>query len=113
MRSYMILMVLVVAIVAMAVPASARRYGSVSDDVNGWSGINATEAYRDLPPDVKVDAAIALTGQAIQRGEASVRYADAQAMKANLENVRSAARTFFLIKDKFKGKRRRRSFCRW
>jgi len=68
-----------------------RGYG-YAEPVQSWSGISPTEAYRDLPPGARDRAAEELVDLAIERDRQSVRYARAQATRANIENLAGLAR---------------------
>ncbi len=60
--------------------------------VQSWGGISPTEAYRDLHPVTRQRAAEEVVSYALERDRQSVRYARAQATRANIENLAGLAR---------------------
>ncbi len=67
-------------------------YRGCRQPVQGWGGISPTEAYRDLHPVMRQRAAEEVVSYALERDRQSVRYARAQATRANIENLAELAR---------------------
>ena len=92
MKKFMFITVCILCMVTVEAEAEWWGYRGCSGYVESWSGISPTEAYRDLPPDSRDSAAEELVYLAIERDRQSVRYARAQATRANIENLAGLAR---------------------